>query len=58
MTHRQIEASREARLWIAQVIVPAIAIVTAVVSTVPEFREAVTEKVEDVKHRIKYKFHR
>ena len=55
MTYKQIEASREARLWITQVIVPTIAMATALVATVPEIREAATAKFEDVKNRIKFK---
>ena len=55
MTYKQIEASREIRLWITQVIVPTLALVTATVTMVPEFREAATAKFEEVKNRIKYK---
>lgn len=58
MTYKQIEASREARLWITQVIVPTIAIATAVVAAVPELREAVTTKAEEIKNKIKYKLHK
>ena len=56
MTYKQIEASREARLWITQVIVPTVGIVAALVATVPEFKDAVVTKAKDVKDRIKYKF--
>lgn len=55
MTYKQIEASREARLWITQVIVPALGMATALVATVPEFRAAVVDKAKGVKDRIKYK---
>lgn len=55
MTYKQIEASREARLWIGQVIIPAIAVVGAVM-TVPEVRKAVTEKANNIKTAIKKKF--
>lgn len=55
MTYKQIETSREVRLWITQVIVPAMGMATALVATVPEFREAVVTKAKDVKNRIKYK---
>lgn len=58
MTYKQIEASREARLWITQVIVPTLGIATAVVMTVPELREAAAAKFEEVKNRIKYKRHK
>ena len=55
MTYKQIEASREARLWIGQVIIPAITVVGAVM-TVPEVRKAVTEKANNLKTAIKKKF--
>ena len=55
MTYKQIEASREARLWIGQVIIPAITVVGAAM-TVPEVRKAVTEKANNVKTAIKKKF--
>ena len=55
MTYKQIETSREIRLWITQVIVPTLAIVTATVTLVPEFREAAMTKFDEIKNRIKYK---
>ena len=55
MTYKQIEASREARLWIGQVIIPAITVVGAAM-TVPEVRKAVAEKVNNLKTAIKKKF--
>lgn len=58
MTYKQIEASRETRLWITQVIVPTLAMTTAVVATVPEIREAAVAKFEEVKRKIKYKHHK
>ena len=58
MTYKQIEASREARLWITQVIVLALGKATALVATVPEIREAVTTKAKEVKEKIKYKYHK
>ena len=51
MTYKQIEASREARLWIGQVILP---IVTAVM-LVPEAREAVIDKAKTAKKNIEDK---
>ena len=56
MTYKQIEASREIRLWITQVIVPTLAITTATVAMVPELREAATTKFEEVRGKIKFKF--
>lgn len=55
MTYKQIEASREVRLWIGQVIVPAIG-VAAVAMSNPEVRKAVSKKADDVKHFVKTKF--
>lgn len=54
MTYKQIEASREARLWIGQIVIPA---VTLAVSTmaIPEVRQAVAEKAKSVKESIKSK---
>lgn len=52
MTWRQIEASREARLWIRQIVLP----VAAVVMMVPEARNAVVEKAKETKKVIETKF--
>lgn len=48
MTYKQIEASRELRLWIGQVIVPAAAFVMAF----PEARQAVVNKAKGIKKSI------
>lgn len=45
MTYKQIEASRELRLWIGQVIVPGIAFAMAF----PQVREAAGNKVIKIK---------
>lgn len=58
MTYRQIETSREARLWITQVVVPMLGIATALVATIPEFKEAVVAKTQEVKNKVKNKFHK
>ena len=50
MTYKQIEAAREARLWIGQIIVPA-----AIILSIPEVRQAVKIKAEDVKTKLKKK---
>lgn len=54
MTYKQIEASRELRLWIGQVIVPAITM-SAVVLANPDVRRAAAEKIESVKQKIQAK---
>lgn len=58
MTYKQIEASREARLWLTQVIVPTLALGTAVVMMNPELKEAVVTKYNDVKSTLKNKLHK
>lgn len=55
MTYKQIEASREARLWINQVIVPAVATAVTLMA-IPEVKEAVVEKAKSIKQSIKNKF--
>jgi hypothetical protein len=55
MTWRQIETSREARLWITQVIVPVLGMATALVVAVPEAREAAVTKFTEAKDAIKFK---
>ena len=48
MTHKQIEASREVRLWVTQVIVPLIGIG----AMIPEVRQAAVAKAKEVKDTI------
>lgn len=55
MTYKQIEASREARLWVTQVIVPTLVLGATVVMTNPELKEKATTKLNDVKSMIKNK---
>lgn len=57
MTYKQIEAARETRLWISQVIIPAAAVVSAVMA-IPEARQAVTDKYNEVKQAINKKLKR
>ena len=54
MTYKQIETMREARLWIGQIIVPAIGLATTTLA-IPEVRQAVAEKVNDMKRSMKKK---
>ena len=53
MTHKQIEASREARLWIGQILIPAATIAVSVLS-IPEARA----KAKSVVAKIKSKFNK
>ena len=57
MTYKQIEASREARLWIGQIIVPAIALAVTTL-TIPEVRQVVSMKAESIKQSIERKMRR
>lgn len=52
MTYKQIEASREMRLWIGQVIVPAVGVTAALLAN-PEIRQAASQKVEDIKQHFR-----
>lgn len=54
MTYKQIEASRELRLWIGQVIVPAIGVLVAL-SANPEVIQAVNEKAKAIKEKLSRK---
>ena len=58
MTYKQIEASREARLWIGQIIVPAITIAAIIIFNNPRVYNALDNKVDQIKTSIKRKFER
>lgn len=51
MTRREIEASREARLWIGQVILPAV-ICAGVIMSKPELRDRIKTGFSNVKRSI------
>ena len=53
MTYKQIEASRELRLWIGQVIVPAAVGVATILTLHPELKEKAKDKFVDVKNKFK-----
>ena len=57
MTYKQIEASREIRLWIGQVIVPA-AVAAVTVMSNPNVRDFVSTKFDGLKRNVKDKFER
>ncbi len=57
MTYKQIETSREIRLWLGQIIIPAASLTVAILS-IPEVRYAVAEKARSVKESIQYKIRR
>lgn len=54
MTYKQIEASREARLWIGQIIVPAVTFAATTI-TIPEVRSAIAAKAKEIKRNIEDK---
>ena len=51
MKQKHVDASREARLWLGQIILPAVVVAMAV----PEFRQTVGNKVNDIKRSVKRK---
>ena len=51
MTYKQIEASREARLWIGQIVVPAASVVVATLS-IPEVRQMAATEANSIKESI------
>lgn len=55
MTYKQIEAARETRLWLGQVIVPA-CLAVAVACTNPAVRQWCGDKTKVVKNFVKSKF--
>lgn len=54
MTNKQLDTSRELRLWIGQIVIPII----GVTMMIPEAREAVTKHIRKVKQNIETKFKR
>lgn len=57
MTWKQIETSREIRLWIGQIVVPTITLAGMAMS-IPEVREAVGSKARKMKEAINSKFNK
>ena len=54
-TWKQLETSKEVRLWISQIIIPA-SLVTGMLMSIPEVREEAKAKVKSVKTYVKSKF--
>ena len=50
MTYKQIEASRELRLWIGQVIVPTVSVMAGVLAN-PDVRKVASEKLDNIKQK-------
>ena len=55
MKHKHIEAMREARLWIGQIVVPTVTL-AATTLAIPEVREAVASKIKNSATKINNKF--
>ena len=53
MTNRQIETSREIRLWIRDIIVPSIGVGATVLWLHPEIKDNIKTKIDEVKSKIK-----
>lgn len=49
MKQKHIDAAREVRLWITQIVVPIVMLGTTTLVTVPEAREFVAEKFKGFK---------
>lgn len=49
MTRRQIDQSREIRLWMTQIVLPAVGLAFVI----PESRKAIIKKATDIKDSIK-----
>ena len=55
MTYKQIETSRETRLWLGQIIIPACTLAVTVLAN-RDLRNAIVDKAGSVKTFIKNKF--
>jgi hypothetical protein len=54
MKTKTILASREARLWVTNIIVPSVMLGASILA-VPGVKEAVGEKIADLKEKIKFR---
>lgn len=55
MTRRQIDSSRERRLWIGQVVIPTLTLIVTAMS-IPEVRETTKIKAKEIKRKIENRF--
>lgn len=53
MTNRQIETSREIRLWIRDIIVPSIGVGATVLWLHPEIKDNIKTKIDEIKSKLK-----
>jgi len=54
MTYKEIDASRNSRLWITQVILPAATLTVTTLIAIPEARQAIGEKIKQIGNSIKH----
>lgn len=54
MTRKQLDTSREIRLWVSQLVVPAMLVGSTLMNN-PEIKQKVTNKYRDVKRSIEEK---
>lgn len=54
MTYKQIEARRETRLWITQIVVPGITL-AATILAIPGVKDYIADRASIVKHMIREK---
>ena len=57
MTWKQLETRRETRLWLSQIVMPAITF-AATTLAIPEVRQAVAAKARSIKESIENKIHK
>lgn len=55
MTRRQIDSSRERRLWLGQVVIPTLTLIITAMS-IPEVRETTKVKAKEIKRKIENRF--
>lgn len=53
LKYKHIEASRELRLWVAQIIIPTLSIGAIAYGNNEQFRKAVDKKIENIKNKFK-----
>lgn len=56
MTYKDIENSRNKRLWVTQVMIPVATLATTVIIAIPEARETLVKKTVQAKNSIKKTF--
>lgn len=53
-TRQKLDRSREIRLWIRDILVPAVGL-TATALSIPEVRDIVNDKIKDIRDNVKRK---